>query len=167
MRCLSKLVAATVLGFSFAGAAQAATSYLYGFDTDSSWGGPTTFHYYDNMPVITDNFLFSLTGDAIISVDLGTVGLSDWSVYLTETGTGKTLSLFDNPTGTFDAATLGAGSYSLWVSGNLAGSRGSYSIAIMSSSTRLPAVPEPETYAMLLAGLGIVGAVARRRSARA
>jgi hypothetical protein len=27
------------------------------------------------------------------------------------------------------------------------------------------AVPEPETYAMLLAGLGLVGAVARRRSA--
>jgi hypothetical protein len=30
----------------------------------------------------------------------------------------------------------------------------------------LAAVPEPETYAMLLAGLGIVGAVARRRRAR-
>jgi len=27
----------------------------------------------------------------------------------------------------------------------------------------LPAIPEPETYAMLLAGLGVVGAVARRR----
>ncbi|MDR3087435.1 MAG: FxDxF family PEP-CTERM protein [Azoarcus sp.] len=28
-------------------------------------------------------------------------------------------------------------------------------------------VPEPETYAMLLAGLGVIGAVARRRSKRA
>ena len=28
------------------------------------------------------------------------------------------------------------------------------------------AVPEPETYAMLLAGLGLIGAVSRRRAAR-
>ena len=27
-------------------------------------------------------------------------------------------------------------------------------------------VPEPETYAMLLAGLGLIGAVARRRQAK-
>lgn len=32
--------------------------------------------------------------------------------------------------------------------------------------SRTPAVPEPETYAMLLAGLGIVGMVARRRRTR-
>ncbi|HCX81213.1 MAG TPA: hypothetical protein DHV01_06365 [Rhodoferax sp.] len=29
------------------------------------------------------------------------------------------------------------------------------------------AVPEPETYSMLLAGLGLIGTVARRRSAKA
>ncbi len=33
--------------------------------------------------------------------------------------------------------------------------------------TPIPGVPEPETYAMLLAGLGVMGAVARRRKARA
>lgn len=30
----------------------------------------------------------------------------------------------------------------------------------------IPAIPEPETYAMLLAGLGLMGAVVRRRSSR-
>ena len=37
---------------------------------------------------------------------------------------------------------------------------------INGSSNIAAAVPEPETYAMLLAGLGVIGAVARRRRAR-
>ena len=35
----------------------------------------------------------------------------------------------------------------------------------ISSATITTAVPEPETYAMLLAGLGLMGAVVRRRNA--
>jgi Subtilase family/PEP-CTERM motif len=35
------------------------------------------------------------------------------------------------------------------------------------SATSMPAVPEPETYAMVLAGLGLVGAVVRRRKTMA
>ncbi len=34
-------------------------------------------------------------------------------------------------------------------------------------SQNIPAVPEPETYAMLLAGLGMMGAIARRRRIQA
>jgi len=165
MKRLSKLVATTALGFGFVGAAHAAQIPLtgaYGFDTDSSWGSPTTFHYYGQS--FADSFQFSLSGDAKISLYLGTVSLGDWSVYVTDAGTGKMLTSFDKPTGTFDVASLGAGSYNLWVSGNPLGDHGSYSIGITSSPTL--AVPEPETYAMLLAGLGIVGAVARRRRAR-
>ncbi len=42
--------------------------------------------------------------------------------------------------------------------------------AVLATSLPLqaaPAVPEPETYAMLLAGLGLMGFVARRRKQRA
>ncbi|MCL2875715.1 MAG: PEPxxWA-CTERM sorting domain-containing protein [Betaproteobacteria bacterium] len=36
-------------------------------------------------------------------------------------------------------------------------------ISLTNVGATLPAIPEPETYAMMLAGLGLVGAVARRR----
>lgn len=38
---------------------------------------------------------------------------------------------------------------------------GSYRIRI--GINQVPAIPEPETYALMLAGLGVLGAVARRR----
>lgn len=59
--------------------------------------------------------------------------------------------------GTLNAVTLGAGSYYYSVLGGAVGTV-NYAIA----STAAP-VPEPETYALLAAGLGIVGFVASRR----
>ena len=40
---------------------------------------------------------------------------------------------------------------------------GNYTTFTTSAVSAVGAVPEPETYAMLLAGLGLVGALARRR----
>lgn len=58
----------------------------------------------------------------------------------------------------------GVASYSLHVTGSLmAGVTGaSYNIGL--NSVAVAPVPEPETFAMLLAGLGLVGFVARRRN---
>lgn len=57
---------------------------------------------------------------------------------------------------TAESATLSpAATYTLVVSG---GGTGSYSGSVM-----LSPVPEPETYAMMLAGLGVMGFIARRR----
>lgn len=53
---------------------------------------------------------------------------------------------------------LGAGDYILYVEGDQPGvSSGYYDMTVS-----VP-IPEPETYAMLLAGLGLLGVVARRR----
>ena len=41
-----------------------------------------------------------------------------------------------------------------------------YALAVRPGDVLLAPVPEPETYAMLLAGLGVMGAVARRRKAK-
>lgn len=59
------------------------------------------------------------------------------------------------------SGTLTPGAYSLTISGN-AGSGASYGGNVV-----LTPIPEPETYALLLAGLGVVGFVAARRRPRA
>lgn len=61
---------------------------------------------------------------------------------------------------TFSSGPLGAGSYYLNVSGIANGSQG----GLYNGAISVTAVPEPETYAMLLAGLGVMGFIARRRN---
>ncbi|MGB4812974.1 MAG: FxDxF family PEP-CTERM protein [Methylophilaceae bacterium] len=58
-----------------------------------------------------------------------------------------------------DSVNLGAGSYQV-VFKSLLGSTGSFTGGIS-----VAAVPEPETYALMLAGLGLIGFSARRRQA--
>lgn len=69
---------------------------------------------------------------------------------------------FDGTTGSTAHTVSGlAGGFSHYyeVSGTATGSSGGFQVL---TSTLLP-VPEPEAYAMLLAGLGLIGFVARRR----
>ena len=73
---------------------------------------------------------------------------------------GKTVSTkITGDVGTLDFSKT----YTLLVKGASAGN-GTYTAQITLDA--LPAVPEPETYAMLLAGLGLMGAIARRKSKR-
>ena len=65
----------------------------------------------------------------------------------------KYLGLYYGPTDGY----IGGDSASAYVQDNTSG--------LTNYAFRVNAVPEPETYAMLLAGLGVMGAVARRRKA--
>lgn len=67
------------------------------------------------------------------------------------------------PMSTTSTATL-AGSFVNTSMGDLTGHM--YLAVQASGSTNVVAVPEPESFAMLLAGLGIIGAIARRRQSR-
>lgn len=118
-----------------------------------------------------DQFTFSVTGvpanlDAIISSISGsaTTGLNitDLSVY-TAAGVlvqgGSSLMSGANDVWTLSTDNLALGNYYVQVNGSMAGdTSGSFGGAIM-----LAPVPEPETYGMMLAGLGLVGFLARRR----
>jgi hypothetical protein len=53
------------------------------------------------------------------------------------------------------------GSYHFLISGTVVGSIGGYAVSLQTS-----AVPEPETYGMMLGGLALVGAIARRKAAK-
>lgn len=68
----------------------------------------------------------------------------------------------------FSAANLAAGDYVLTVSGTALPALTSFPMAPTAAGSytiaaNLAPVPEPESYAMFLAGLGIIGAVANRR----
>jgi len=135
-----------------------------------------------------DQLVASYTGGASFSnVALGTItlaGLSNLSGSLfaadsanVQTGFGNfTLTLnpvsFSGgavgassfPGDSFSLSGLAAGVYSVVVSGTIgSGSSPLPNLAILGMSYTVTAVPEAETYAMMLAGLGVVGFVAARR----
>jgi len=83
----------------------------------------------------------------------GKIGTSDdLKLGYTDTTSGKGLSFNVGPTD--------AGSYFLMITGKgLAKSGGLYN-----GSISVTAVPEPETFALMFAGLGLIGTITRRRS---
>jgi len=71
---------------------------------------------------------------------------------------------FDGSTGsTFHTVDLAAGSYFYTVTGVASGGDPLQNAGIYSIASTVVPVPEPESYALLLAGLGLVGFVAGRR----
>ena len=77
-------------------------------------------------------------------------------------GTGGTLvssTTFGGDSTSLTANSLAAGSYYWVVAGNASGNLG----GIYNFTTNTAPVPEPETYALMLAGLGLLGFVGKRR----
>jgi hypothetical protein len=118
-----------------------------------------------------DHFTFSVTGaaqnlDAVVASIAGsaTTGLDLTGLGLyTSTGTlvasGSMMSTGMIDVWTISTDNLAVGNYYVQVNGGLVSdTSGSFGGAIM-----LAPVPEPETYGMMMAGLGILGFLARRR----
>ena len=132
-----------------------------------------SFANNNNGNTFMDQFKFSVTGvpanlDAIVGSisDLPTMGMDITGLSLYSSGGDLITSGSSMSSGTIDVWTISAdalatGSYYLQVNGTMVSNTG----ASFGGSVMLNPVPEPETYGMMLAGLGVLGFLARRRKA--
>lgn len=130
--------------------------------------GPGQFTFQNTAPAasFTDRISFSvLSSSDLVGTISGTsfknFTLSAFDLY-TSSNTLVSTGSFDNLAGKASVGFISdsglTGNYYLLVSGTTSG--GTYN-----GNISLSPVPEPESYAMMLAGLGLMGFVARRRRA--
>jgi hypothetical protein len=124
---------------------------------------------YDSSASVTSTFLKSsttkdllITGFSLVQYDPTDIA----HVLHTYTGNNTTNPAGAHPTDNWELTTMGltAGSYYVKVDGQIVGNGGgTYGTDLTISA----AVPEPETYGLMAAGLGLLGFVARRKKAKA
>ncbi len=158
---LKSIAAAALIIVS--GAASAATT---------NWGPHDPIELGTNFALgsgslINDEFDFTLSGPTgvlavAVTNDGGVFNLINGSISLFQVGNATPIGTFnfDSTAVNFNFGALTAGNYFYKVMAEVApdASAGSYLL-----SSQLAPVPEPETYAMLLAGLAGVGYMVRRR----
>ncbi|SHN33491.1 PEP-CTERM protein-sorting domain-containing protein [Duganella sacchari] len=121
---------------------------------------------YDSAASLTSSFLKSGTIKDLLITDFSVVQYDPMTNAVLHTYTGiNTTANTVNPTDSWElsAQGLSTGSYYVQVGGKIIGNGGgSYGSDLTVS---IAAVPEPETYAMMGLGLGLLGVVARRKKA--
>ena len=138
--------------------------------------GPGPLGTIDNLPISISNIVpmgifqdvysFTIANPGDLSGSITPVNFGGYNILgLTVTLQDSSFALIgtDNtPSTGFTFSGLAAGNYALNVLGFATGSTGGFYAGGAIATT----VPEPETYALMLAGLGIVGFVAARRRAQ-
>jgi hypothetical protein len=137
--------------------------------------GPGPLGTIDNAPIAISNIVpmgifqdvysftiadpGSLSGD-VVAINFGSYNILGLTVTLQDASF-AVIGSDNTPADGFSFGSLAAGSYALNVLGFATGSQGGFYAGGLIAETA--PIPEPETYALMLAGLGIVGFIARRR----
>ncbi len=165
------LTAIAVCGalFAFAGQANADT-----WDAGTLAATPST-NAFSHMPgSFTDYVNFNIAslpsdlGASAVPLNLVFMGIqyvvNDLTGYLYDgqNGTGSQLGSMAATNTTYTFSNLAVGDYSFKFTGSAGPNGGGYMVGLS-----VAPVPEPSEWAMMLAGLGLVGAVAARRRRRA
>ena len=142
---IKSLLAAVLLGLGITSSAVAATQAVNsgtdGFSYSFSGAGTLSASFSSVFFDITDVLLDGTSGSWTEVV--GATGFEQWS---------------------FGPTSIGAGNHTLEILGSATGPGGfTYGAYSYTPQVLTAPVPEPETYAMLLAGLGAVGFMSRRR----
>lgn len=168
---LNKILLAAALAF----AASSSFADTGGGALDLSTGSTA----FSRTPIgsFTDTWTFSLVGDSFLTsstLSSSAVGAQDLmfssAIVTTAADPGTPVATFTGPT--FLAANefmnlsnflLPAGDYDLIIKGVNSAQPAAYSGTLTIAAAP---IPEPETYALMMAGLGVLGFVARRRKSR-
>ncbi|MFN3791627.1 FxDxF family PEP-CTERM protein [Massilia sp.] len=119
-----------------------------------------TFTVAGDMPMNLDAIISSISRSESEGLDITALALYGEDDTLITTGSSLMSGAMD--VWSISSDNLVAGNYYLQVSGNLVSDTG----ASFGGAVMLAPVPEPETYGMMLGGLGILGFLARRRKAK-
>jgi hypothetical protein len=157
-------IAATSAGLALMALAGSANALTFNEGQNTSFG-----QYFSVTPSANNKLLFSVSGNTsqFDALSFSFVGVSGLAITATPSLTDPSVwmaAFNDIRNNGFNLS--GSTTYQVKVSGHtvssIPGGEGTVSVVVLNGI--ISSVPEPESYAMLLAGLGLLGVVARRRA---
>ena len=147
-------------------AASLLSAAAFGAGAQTILANPISGNSFNNILVGTIQVVSpsDLTGSmfAATGIDYGPFTLTPGSVTFSSTTVGSLVGDLDASAAGFSFKNVAAGFYNVVASGSISGGAVP-NLAFIGANYTITPVPEPETFAMLLAGLGLMGAIAARR----